>query len=295
MNDIEIARIYMENFLPENLKSILDISRMEHTLQSFVSEDLKQTFADIVFRCPFRQDHKKMGYLCLLAEHKGRPYKFTIIQIGGYKFDGYRQQIRNNEDPLIPIIPILYYHGRRKWKPPTTFQLFQETSEVLLPYIPSFEIIFHSLFDLQDEEIYQLGHSLLASAMMTQKYSSDPGKLLERLVEIFSIIQSWDNRNQIQTFFVYFFELVKEEGENVDFYIDKLPDNMKTEVLSYTERMVKKGREEGIEEGMEKGMEKGRRETIQNMLRKNMDLGLICEIMKVSSEYVELIRKDMEI
>ena len=66
--------------------------------------------------------------------------------------------------------------------------------------------------------------------------------------------------------------------------------------------MVKKGEEKGIEkgikkgreEGIEEGMEKGRRETIQNMLRKNMDLDLICEIMKVSSEYVELIRKEMK-
>lgn len=52
LGDIEVAREYFEAFLPESIKKVIDLSKLEHSPHSFISEELKETQADIVFRSP---------------------------------------------------------------------------------------------------------------------------------------------------------------------------------------------------------------------------------------------------
>lgn len=115
LGDIEIAREYFNAFLPDNLKEIIDLSALEHTANSFVSDDLQETLADIVFKCPLKESHnQEILYLSLLFEHRSTEYKYVTIQLGGYLYDSYREQLRNNTGTLIPVIPFLYYHGNTK-------------------------------------------------------------------------------------------------------------------------------------------------------------------------------------
>jgi len=291
MSDIEVAKAFMRNFLPDELKAVVDLSGLKHVPSSYISEKMKQTYADVVFECPLLETHVGLlVHLCLLAEHKSTPYKFSNIQTGGYVFDAYRQQIKNKQDPLIPVIPIIYYHGEQEWVPPSIPELFDGAGKEVLSYIPSIRTIFHSLTEFSDDQLKQLGNGLLTSAMLAQKYSSRPDELLRRLGEIFSIVRSWNDRNQVFTLFVYLVTVVKEKDVELDEFLENIPRDMKSEVITLADRLLEEGREQGREEGRERS----RIETIENMLRKGFGIDLICDIMKVSRDYVEYVRNDMD-
>ena len=67
LGDIEVAREYFEAFLPESIKKVVDLSKLEHSPHSFISEELKETQADIVFKCPLiRKYGDQKVYLCFI-------------------------------------------------------------------------------------------------------------------------------------------------------------------------------------------------------------------------------------
>src|SRR5699024_8572192 len=117
---------------------------------------------------------------------------------------------------------------------------------------------------------------------------------------------SWGDRNQVFTLFVYLVTVVKEKDVELDEFLENIPRDMKSEVITLADRLLEQGREQGREEGREEGREQGREqgreegrersriETIENMLRKGFGIDLICDIMKVSQDYVETVRNNMD-
>jgi predicted transposase YdaD len=59
----------------------------------------------------------KEGFVYLLFEHKSYFDKMTPVQMLGYIVDIWKLYNKQNKnEKLPPIIPILIYHGNRKWK-----------------------------------------------------------------------------------------------------------------------------------------------------------------------------------
>ena len=80
---------------------------------------------------------------------------------------------------------------------------------------------------------------------------------------------------------------------------------MKTKILSLGDRLreegiqigVKKGREEGPEEGRtigkEEGIEKKNFTATKNMLKKDFPVSIICDILDVTPEFVQKVKKTL--
>lgn len=119
LSDNEIATDYFKSYLPSNISEKLDFSTLAEVAHTYVSKELRQRFADIVFTCSIRSETDREVRanvkISILIEHKSYVDKFAPLQIGSYLFSGYLKQIKNEED-LMPIIPILFYHGREKWE-----------------------------------------------------------------------------------------------------------------------------------------------------------------------------------
>lgn len=322
LGDIDVAREYFEAFLPDSIKKVVDLSRLEHSSHSFISEELKETQADIVFRCPLLEEYGEQElYLCLLVEHRSTKYNYVSIQLGGYIFDAYRKQLKNRELPLIPVIPFLYYHGSEAWKPPVMHDLFELVPPSIKDFIPLFHFIFENIQNYNDEQIRQLGSGLFTSALLTQKYADRPDLLLDRFRQIFSILGSWKGRNLFNTLIVYYIELVEIEKEELNLLVEQIPKVMRTEFVSLADKLreegweegiekgmeegmekgIEKGMEKGIEEGMEKGMEEGMEKGMErknwtateNMLRKGFEVSVICDVLDVAPEFVEQVKNEM--
>ncbi len=303
LGDIQVAREYFEAFLPENLKKLLDLNRLEHSPNSFISDSLKETMADIVFKCPLQDESReRLVFLSLLFEHRSTPYEFVSIQIGGYLFDSYRAQLKNKEKPLIPVIPFLYYHGTDEWVPLRMDELFEGLSADIIEFIPILKFLFENIQNYSDEQIRQLSDGLLTSALLTQKYAGKPDLLVEKFRNIFSILSSWQESNLFEALIVYYLDLVPIEKEKLNLLMDQLPEVMKTEFVSLADRLRQEGQMEGHQKGRQEGRIKGRQEGLErkswdatnNMLQKGFEDSIICEVLDVTNEFVEKVRKSLK-
>src|SRR5690606_14700115 len=142
--DKQVAITYFQSVLPKHVAHLLDFSTMEQVSGTYVSESLAKTIADVVYRCS-RRDGKGSVDISLLVEHKSRPDKYTPVQVGGYIFSGYQQQIEEGKKQLSPIIPILFYHGEEKWEYWTLDRLFGQLENELLGFIPRFDYLYSNL------------------------------------------------------------------------------------------------------------------------------------------------------
>lgn len=243
--------------------------------------------ADIIFKCPLREGNgEQLLYLSLLFEHRSTPYKFVSIQIGGYLFDAYRDQVKNDQDPLIPVMPFLYYHGKDQWVPLKMDELFDEPYLKTNEFIPSIKFLFENIQNYSDDQIRQLSEGLLTSALLTQKYTGEPELLAEKFNNIFSILESWQNRNLLESLIVYYFDIIVIEKNRLKNLVEKLPEVMKTEFISLADQLRQEGREEELN--------RKNWTATKNMLLKGVDAPFICDVLDVTPEFVKKVRKEME-
>ncbi len=295
LGDINVAKDYFEEFLPDHFKKIIDLSGLKHARHSFVSDNLQEVFADIIFECPLKNqfgDH--FVYISILVEHKSFKYKYVAVQLGTYLFQSYQSQL-DSDKHLTPVVPFLYYHGEDKeWIPRNMHDLLKQYPSELKVHIPNFDILFQNIHKFPDEQIQQLANALLSAALLTQKYSHQPEALLKKFNSIFSILESWTGRNLFHSLIVYYIDLIEVEREEIIKLIDQIPEAMKTEFISTADKLRQSGRQEGIQEGIQEGMEMKKLHATENMLLKGFDSSVICDVLEVDSDYVSEVKKRME-
>ncbi|WP_236981044.1 hypothetical protein [Membranihabitans maritimus] len=94
-------------------------------------------------------------------------------------------------------------------------------------------------------------------------------------------------RNLFENLLLYYFELVEVKEEKLIELIDKVPEVMKTAFISTADRIRQRG--------MKEGTQQTKKQAVQNMLREGLEVAFICKILEVSPEFVEQVRKEMEV
>ncbi|MFQ3576591.1 MAG: Rpn family recombination-promoting nuclease/putative transposase, partial [Cytophagales bacterium] len=158
---------------PENIKQHLDLNTLSVSSESFVNDELKEHFSDLILEIKTKDNYPID--IALLFEHKSNPDKYTLVQVVYYMFAYWYKLLANNKK-LKPIIPFVYFQGSADWKAPKLIELFPGLSDDIATFVPDFEHLFFKLNDLADAEIAQLKNGLLASALLAQKKALDPKK-----------------------------------------------------------------------------------------------------------------------
>lgn len=113
-SDNEAAHTYFRNFLPDKVARIIDFSTLRTTDRSYMREDMEPVFANLIFECRLIKEEKELPlHIALIWMHEmDRPKEeYMSIIVGHYVMSGYNMQVADKIDPLIPIIPLVYYHG----------------------------------------------------------------------------------------------------------------------------------------------------------------------------------------
>lgn len=172
MEEKNTAIAFLNKFLPQTLKELLLIEELEYIKTSFVTPDLEESFADVVFRIPLRSKKGESIFVSVIIEHKSYADELACIQLLGYLAGSYQKQIKSRK-PLEIVIPILYYHGKERWQIPDMNQLFKSSPEYLKKYLPNFNILFVDLLSLNENSIETLTDQLLKAALLTQFHRFD--------------------------------------------------------------------------------------------------------------------------
>jgi len=155
MQNIETAHDFLKNYLPKDILPLIDLDNLFLQKDSFIEKELRETFSDILYKTSIKG---KETYLYFLFEHKSTFFKTTALQLLKYMVRIWEQKVDKEKAAALPIvIPIVIYHGEKKWETDKTLSAIIEglsnMPQSIKRYIPDYEYILYDFSPLSNEEI----------------------------------------------------------------------------------------------------------------------------------------------
>jgi predicted transposase/invertase (TIGR01784 family) len=158
----------LRNALPQQVFQLLDLDSIEISDDSFIDERLSLYQSDIMIRAKTRASPV---LIYVLVDHKSYPDRWTVFQLLVYMVRVWERELSKDRKlkKLPCIIPIIFYHGSRKWTHPLAFSSYLNRGKELESYIPDFRPL---MFNLQDMDLDMLlGGLTVKTALKTFKYA----------------------------------------------------------------------------------------------------------------------------
>ncbi len=260
----EAAQDFLHHYLPSELVALLDLSDLQISKDSFVDPDLQEHFSDLLYQVSLKGGQETSIFV--LFEHKSYPDPLIALQLLRYMVRIWEQALKQQK-PLLPIVPMVVYHGQQKWQVALDFAALFNLPEVMKPYIPDYRYWLCDLNQYSDEQIE--GHLILQTGLLLLKYIKDDD-IADRLADILSELSKQETTSKylytIMRYVAAATDKVSEEQlrETVTNLFSQGEKLMPTLVEQWLERGRvegrKKGREEGRQEGRQEGRKKGRQE-----------------------------------
>ena len=275
------------NTLPEELTRGIDFTSLQLDNTSYIDNKLKENFSDIVYNCKYKG--KETIKIALLLEHKSYKPAYPHIQILRYLLNIWETNIKQKEK-LIPVIPIIIYHGKEKWQTKRFIDYFTGIDKELEHFLPEFEFLLTDLSDYSDEEIQNLFQTITVQiSLLLMKNIFEEIKLLNKLPIIFSKINAIVETEQGEKFLlsVFSYLLYSTEIDEKELMKTITPISKKGgEIIMTTATRL---RQEGIKEG--------RREERRNMILKlyqkaKFTVQQIVEYLEIDRSFVEKTLKE---
>jgi len=250
----EIAQDFLRHHLPAPLLAVIDLETLEIAKDSYVAQDLRGSFADLVYRVG---NGTSQLSIYLLFEHKSRPEHWILLQLLRYitaAGDEYRKQHPETRH-LPPVYPLVIYHGRRRWRVPKTFHaLVSPLPPVLTPFVPQFTYTLHDLSPRTNAEIKGALLTRLVQLAMRWIFSEQP---IERLRELFALIEQIEDQTtalemleSLLRYYVQGTQRVDEQDARLLLQQTRTGDPI---MQTFIDRYIEQGRQQGIEQGIEQG------------------------------------------
>lgn len=184
MSHPETVRDFLGVHLPANLLAICDLQTLHLESGSFVDEELRSSYSDILWSL---QTCEGTGYVYALIEHQSSPDKHMAFRLMGYAFAAMQRHLNAGNEQLPLVIPMLFYHGE---KSPYPFSMkwldeFAEPEVARVLYDGALPLV--DLTVLSDDEI--MSHRRVALLEFLQKNirRRDLLEMMEKLVSILQI------------------------------------------------------------------------------------------------------------
>ena len=263
------ARNLIELHLPADLVQILDLDSLELQKDSFVDDELRDTYSDMLYSIRLSggflgQDGEPIeGQVYMLLEHKSQSDPMTCFQLLRYIVRIWEQRLRKGQ-ALCPVFPLVLYHGQEAWSAPVSLEeliggpsiLFEQGVRMAYPVV----------------DIGQIPDELLAT---------DP--FLQSVLGLLKYSRTRNFRDKLESILrclleIGTAELQTEHLDAVLVYITTVTPSIPMETLAMTiqkifptqiepgsiaDEYMKKGRLEGIQEGRQEGKQEGKQEGLK--------------------------------
>ena len=283
----ENARDLIESTFPKELLLGLDLDSLENDNNSYVDSNLKEYYSDLVFSCKYKSTQNIK--ITILFEHKSYKPDNEYLQLLQYILNIWNYAIKNNEKPPL-VIPMIYYHGSKKWEVKPLSSYFPGVDETLKQFIPEFKYILTDLTKLSDKTIIDTFNSAINKVLaLLLKHISDEQYLKDQFKYIFSLLIDYfgeEKRELVITFLLYILNTTDIERN----YIDKELSNISPEGGQIIMTTAMKIRQEGKQEGrVEEKME-----TAKKMLINGADFDFVLKVTELAKEKIEQILEDIK-
>ncbi len=246
----------LQLYLPATVAAVLDPDPASLVLQAatFVDADLRRHSSDLVFEARLKDGGSAVVYV--LFEHKSRPEPLVSFQVLRYLVRLWARDLRAGR-PLLPVIPVVVYHGQARWRVARNFGALYAGPEALRPYWPEYR---YALVDVSRRGAAELrGEVVTRVALELLRAIFDP-RLAEELPRILALLgelrDSATVTELLRTMLVY----VAASSDvvtvaDLDAAVEGAGTGAGGEmVTTLMERLMEQGREQGLDQGRREGL-----------------------------------------
>ena len=294
----EIAKDVIEKNLPKEVIDQLDMDSLERLDGSFISEELKETFSDILYGVRI---NNRDAYISLLFEHKSWSDKFAVFQVAGYILDIWKRLIKDGKKELPVVIPIVVYHGKGGWNYRTDIREMIPDFDILPDYLkqmlPAIKHEFVNITAHTEEDIQEY-EPVTRMVIRSFKYIFwDKDDLIEALLisldEVESILTEEELNRYLDTLLIYYSAVNKNlTEEDIIAKIQELGGKGE-KIMTILQEREQRGIEEGIELGIQQGVEEGIKTTAKNMIVDGETVEKIMRYTGLNKEEIEEVKREM--
>jgi len=283
----ENCRDLIESTFPVELLAKLNLDTLENDNNSYIDETLQEYYSDIVYNCEYNSDTTiKIG---ILFEHKSYKPENEYLQLLRYILSIWEYAVKNKEELPI-VIPVIFYHGKKKWNVKPLFKYFNGVDKILRQFIPDFKYILTDLIKIPDSVIINEKFNNINKVMaLLFRHMNDEEYIEMHLEDFFSLVKEFfpnEKNGVIITFIIYIMSITEIDND----YIKKCLSSISPEGGEIAMTTAMKLREEGLQEGRQEGLLDGKLEDAKIMLRKGLSVEDIIEITGLSKEVIEKVR-----
>ncbi len=286
MNNKEVAGSFLREYVSEKITRHLDFDTLEIYKDSFIDKELDRYYSDVLYQVKYKG---KPLLIYFLFEHKSAQERFISFQLLKYLvkiWEQYRKQ--NKEARHLPVIvPLVLYHGRKKWSLDTRFSFLFEDTDGLESYVPDFNYDLYDFSHIPDEKIK--GAVLLRVILMTLKYAFDP-RLEDKLEDIFQLFTELSDKTEALE---YLEALLRFLLDTRDFTPEQLQESLTQAVKdggTIMQTLGERFRQEGRQEG-EKDKELL---VVRNSLSKGLPLDIVADLIGLPVKKVKQMKAQIE-
>lgn len=279
----EIARDFMEIHLPPELRAICDLSTLKLESGSFVEDDLRQYFSDVLYSLKTTTGND--GYVHVLIEHQSTPDKHMAFRLIRYAIAAMQRHLDAGHEKLPMVIPVLFYTGKRTPYPYSTnwLQEFDDPELAGKLYTDEFPLV--DVTVIPDDEI--MGHRSMAALTLLQKHirQRDLAELNDRLATI--LLGGYLSSPQVISLIHYI--LQAGETSDAEAFVRELALRVpqhEDELMTIAQQLEQKG----IEKGIEKGRQEGVLAVARSMLANGIDRDSVMKITGLTADELAQIR-----
>jgi predicted transposase/invertase (TIGR01784 family) len=202
--DLDVTTDFIQNYLPKEILDIIDVTSLEPLKDSFIQRDLRDAYSDLLFQVNVGDE---AGYLYFLFEHKSYQSADIAFQLLGYMLQIWNQQLEKENAKELPIIlPLVIYHGEKKWKSVKTINDwisgYQSFPAKIQRSVPNFEFTLFD-FSIDSEETIKGEVKLRAYLELSRHiFVQDMAKL----IDVVKRIEKWlsvDDLTYFRTVILY--------------------------------------------------------------------------------------------
>ncbi len=281
---------FLQSRLEPSVLEKIDATTLQLESGSFVDEDLKKSYSDLVMSARIAGKH---SYIYFLIEHQTENEKYMMLRLLEYNTKLMRRHIEQEGGKLPTIINFVLYAGKQRYtREKNILEAFEDP------------VAFSSL--LKRDVVIELPQEEDSKIIKDKKAA-----LLELVLKYRSIV---DALNAIENlgFDLALFVAEMHYWENALYYALKVGDDTpqailnKISILDRTKQQatmttLQRLRNEGIKLGEQKGIKLGKREgaktreiqIAQGMLTKGMEAKLIQELTGLSTKELNRLKAEL--
>lgn len=276
----DIARDFMALHLPPELRVRCDLSTLKLESGSFVEDNLRQYFSDVLYSLKTTAGD---GYIHVLIEHQSAPDKHMAFRLMRYAVAVMQRHLEAGHKKLPLVIPILFYTGRRTPYPYSNRWLDEFDDPVLADRLYSHSFPLIDVTVIPDDEIMQ--HRSMAALTLLQKHirQRDLTDLMDRLV---SILKAGDHSSSHVISLVHYMVQAGETSDAKAFVRElarRVPQH-ENALMTIAQQLEQIGLEKGIEQGRKEGVRGASLRIARNLLMNGMDRNTVMQMTGLSED-----------